>query len=282
MKKLLILLGVAACLGTSPAGAGEVVSLDSITLDSEALDNGCTSATTSEQPDECRYRVCYSLLRSLWLLQEAEKRNLTPDAETVEKQQREYEKSKVGDNLTFTVLPRLKFQREAIQLYRSKRATNPKYDFASLWSEVQTSATQLEIPERSLKALVSAYGEDEQRFLEFQKMFPDDHESALQRTRNSWEREGRRVALEKALTPEDELTSQELERAQKEYGAELEMAPDATNRMLEERKRAYYVNLYLRDHISKDAKFADEEFRKGLLAWIDTTLIAPDKKVFGK
>src|SRR5690348_966737 len=113
MKKLLILLGVAACLSGAPAGAGEVVSLDSITLDSEALDNGCTSATTSEQPDECRYRVCYSLLRSLWLLQEAEKRNLTPDAETVERQQREYEKSKVGDNLAFTVLPRLKFQREA-------------------------------------------------------------------------------------------------------------------------------------------------------------------------
>ena len=265
------------------AYAAEVVTLDNVTLDSEALDNGCSTSTQNiDSPEQCRYRVCFSLLKSLWLLEEADRRSVKPDQQSMELQQREFEKSHVGDNLTFTVLPRLKFQRTAIQLYRDNRAKDSTYNFDRLWHDVSTSATELEIPERALKALVSTYGEDEGRFLEFQKMFPDDHETALARSRNSWEREARRVALEKQISPEDELTTGELEKARKEWAREMEMAPDATDKMLQERKRAYHVNKHLLSEITTRAKFTDSQFREGFISWIKTKIIAPDETVFGK
>jgi len=264
------------------AYSAEVVTLDNVTLDSEALDNGCSTSTqTVDSPEQCRYRVCFSLLKSLWLLEEAERRKVKPDPQSMELQQREFEKSHVGDNLTFTVLPRLKFQRQAIQLYRDNRAKDTNYNFDKLWKDVSTSSTKLEIPERALKALISAYGEDEERFLEFQKMFPDDHETALARSRNSWEREARRVALEKELTPEDELTTGELKKAKTEWAREMEMAPEATDKMLRERKRAYHVNKHILNEITTRAKFTAPEFREGLLSWIKTKVITPDETVFG-
>ena len=274
------------------ARADEVVTLDGVTLDSEALDNGCansssansssTSTATVGNADECRYRVCFSLLKSLWMLDEAERRKLEPDAESMELQQREFEKSKVGDNLTFTVLPRLKFQRQAIELYRTKHSADEKYDFAALWNDVSSSATEVEIPERALRALISTYGADEQRFLEFQKMFPDDHESALARSRNSWEREARRVAVEKALSPDDTLTSGEMAKAKVEWAKELEMAPDATDKMLQERKRAYQVNEAFLARVKETGKFADDGFKKGFIEWVQTRVIQPDEAVFGR
>lgn len=270
------------CTAGSPAGATDVISLDGVSLESGALDNGCSTETLSEeQVTDCRYRVCFSLLKSLWLLEEANRRELAPDEATMERQQHEYEKSHVGEQLTFTVLPRVKFQRKAIELFREKRATNADYSPEDLWKDVSTSATELEIPERALRALVLTYGTDEGRFLEFQKMFPDDHESLLQRSRNNWEREARRVALEKQICPDDTLTTTELERARVEWHQELESAPEATDAMLRERKRQYKVNLYLRDQVRDKAKFADDSFRTGLLNWIETKVLGPDKKVFG-
>lgn len=278
-------LALAVTFGAGRATAAEVVTLDGVTLDSEALDNGCSTETataSAEDPQDCRYRVCFSLLKSLWLLDEASRRKLEPDAEAMEEQQREFEKSHVGEELAFTVLPRLKFQRQAIQLYRDRRAEDPNYSFASLWADVSTSATQLEIPERALRALVSAYGEDEQRFLEFQKMFPDDHETAMARSRNSWEREARRVALEKEISPEDNLTSGELEKARVEWMREMESAPEAMDAMLRERKRQYHVNAYLLNQVKTKAKFADPSFKEGLVQWIEAKIIDPDKAVFGR
>jgi len=283
MKIWTALLAVCAImLCGSVARSAEVVSLDGISLDSGALDNGCSTETLSaDDVNDCRFRVCFSLLKSLWLLEEANRRNLQPDEATLEKQQAEYEKSHTGEQLTFTVLPRVKFQRKAIELYRQRLGENHDYSPDDLWKEVETSATQLEIPERALRALVLTYGTDEARFLEFQKMFPDDHESLMQRSRNNWEREARRVALEKQICPDDSLTSDELQRAQAEWKQELETAPEATDAMLRERKRTYAVNEYLRNQIQDKARFASDEFRKGFLAWIDTKILGPDRKVFG-
>lgn len=283
MKHWKAVLAVAATLVLAgPHGhAAEVVVLDGVTLDSMALDNGCSTATLlADEVEECRYRVCFSLLKSLWLLDEANRRNLDPDAETMERLQREFERSAVGENLTFTVMPRLKFQRDAIELYRKSRADNPDYSIDDLWMDVATSATQLEIPERALRALVMTYGTDEKRFVEFQNMFPDDHESALARSRNDWEREARRVALEKQINPDDKLTSGELEMARQEWQQELDTAPEATDAMLRQRKRDYNVNVYLRDQIRDNATFADPEFRDGLLKWIEAKIVAPDSGVF--
>lgn len=264
------------------AAAEEVVKLDAITLDTNALDNGCAAGTTSGSLEECRYRVCFSLVKNLWLVAEAEKRGLEPDPQSLEEQQRDYEKSNLGSNLNFTVLPRMKFQRTAIQLYRDKRAENMKYSFADLWKDVSTSATALDIPERSLRALVAAYGEDEQRFLDFLKMFPADHESAMTRTQNDWERKARRVALEKKICPDDELTSAELERVKGELTTELEMAPETANRMLRERKRDYHVNRYLVNELEKNARFHDAGFREKFLAWVRETQLKQDENIFGK
>lgn len=267
----------------SMASAAEIVTLDGVTLDSEALDNGCSTETLQhEAVEDCRYRVCFSLLKSLWLLDEADRRKLEPDTGAMEEQQKQFEQSRVGEELAFTVLPRLKFQRQAIQLYRDRRAKDPDYNFMSLWREVSTSATELQIPDRALRALISAYGEDEQRFLDFQKMFPDDHESALARSRNSWEREARRVALEKEISPEDQLTSGELAKARDEWARELETAPEAMEKMLEERKRQYHVNLHLLDQIKTRATFADPVFKQGLISWIEKNIIEPDAPVFAR
>lgn len=285
MKRRTATLAVmfAITLAGAAAYAAPVVTLDGVTLDSEALDNGCATETlTAAEVDECRYRVCFSLLKSLWLSDEADRRKVEPDAEALERQQRDFEKSRVGEQLTFTVLPRLKFQRQVIELFREKRADNADYNFDELWKDVATSATGLEIPERALRALVTTYGLDEQRFLEFQKMFPDDHESALERSRNSWEREAQRVALEKEISPEDALTTAELEKAAVEWKQEIETAPEATDAMLRKRKRQYHVNVYLHDQISKNATFEDPKFRESLLAWIQEKIIQPDKQVFGK
>jgi hypothetical protein len=283
MKKWTALLaGVALCAATGCAWSAEVIALDGVSLDSGALDNGCSTETlTAEEVADCRYRVCFSLLKSLWLLEEANRRELAPDQDTMERQQREFEKSHVGEELTFTVLPRVKFQRKAIELYRAKRAENPDYTTDDLWNDVETSAAELEIPERALRALVATYGTDEARFLEFQKMFPDDHESLMERSRNNWEREARRVALEKQICPDDSLTSAELQKAQVEWKQELETAPEATDAMLRDRKREFQVNVYIRDQIRDKAKFSDEQFRQGLLKWIDEKVLGPDKKVFG-
>lgn len=272
----------AITLAGAAAYAAPVVVLDGVTLDSEALDNGCATETlTAAEVDECRYRVCFSLLKSLWLSDEADRRNIEPDAEAMERRQMDFEKSRVGEQLTFTVLPRVKFQRQAIELFRKNRAENVNYGYDDLWKDVATSATQLEIPERALRALVTTYGLDEQRFVEFQKMFPDDYETAVERSRNSWEREAQRVALEKAICPDDALTTAELEKAAIEWKQQIETAPEATDAMLRARKRQYHVNVYLYDQISKNAKFDDPKFRDGLLSWIQEKIITPDKQVFG-
>lgn len=276
------MVGAALLMGTGAVRAAGFVSLDGISLDSQALDNGCSTQTlAADEVAECRYRVCFSLLKSLWMVEEASRRNLEPDAETVERQQAEFEKSNMGEQLAFTVLPRVKFQRKAIELYRKKRAENPDYSVDELWEDVATSATELQIPERALRALVLTYGLDEARFLEFQKMFPDDHESQLRRSRNNWEREGRRVALEKAICPDDSLTSAELQQAEMEWKQELETAPDATDTMLRLRKREYRVNQYLRNEIATKGTFADPSFKEGLLGWIDEKILGPDAKIFG-
>lgn len=276
-----MLAGVGLALVAGTAWPAEVVALNGVSLDSGALDNGCSTETlTTQEVADCRYRVCFSLLKSLWLLEEANRRQLAPDVATMEKQQEEFEKSHVGEQLTFTVLPRVKFQRKAIELYRAKRAENPDYTVDDLWEDVDTSATELEIPERALRALVVTYGTDEARFMEFQKMFPDDHESLMERSRNNWEREARRVALEKQICPDDSLTSAELERAQVEWKQELETAPEATDAMLRERKRQFQVNRYIIDQIEKNGKFAEPGFRDGFLKWVDEKVLGPDKKVF--
>lgn len=284
MKRCTAMLAVifALTLTGTAANAAQVVTLDGVTLDTEALDNGCATETLNAfQAEECRYRVCFSLLKSLWLSDEADRRNVEPDAAAMEKQQQIYEKSHVSEQLTFTVLPRLKFQRQAIELFRKNRAENVNYSYDDLWKDVATSATELEIPERALRALVTTYGLDEQRFQEFQKMFPDDYETALERSRNSWEREAQRVAVEKAISPDDALTTAELEKAAVEWKQQIETAPEATDVMLRARKRQYHVNEYLYDKINKNAKFEDPKFREGLLAWIQEKIIAPDKQVFG-
>lgn len=276
-----LLAGCILVLAGSNIQAAEVVSLDGVTLDSGALDNGCSTSTLSaDEVLDCRYRVCFSLLKSLWLLEEADRRDLEPDKESMERQQAQYEKSHTGEQLAFTVLPRVKFQRRAIELYRERLAENPNYSPEDLWKDVATSATELEIPERALRALVVTYGTDQARFLEFQKMFPDDHESLMERSRNDWEREARRVALEKEICPDDSLTSKELERARDVWHDQLETAPDATDAMLRQRKREYQVNLYLRNQIAENATFGDPQFREGLLAWIDEKILGPDKQVF--
>ncbi len=283
MKRRTAMLAVmfAITLAGAAVHAAPVVTLDGVTLDTEALDNGCATETLSAtQVEECRYRVCFSLLKSLWLSDEADRRSLEPDPDAMERQQQDFEKSNMGEQLAFTVLPRLKFQRQVIELFRKNRAENSEYSFDELWRDVSTSATQMEIPERALRALVITYGQDEQRFQEFQKMFPDDHETALARSRNSWEREARRVALEKAISPDDALTTAELEKAAVEWKHELETAPEATDAMLRDRKRQYRVNKFLYDQISKNATFEDPKFRDGLLAWIQERIISPYKQVF--
>lgn len=282
MRWTAAVVGAAMLWSAGMARAAEFVSLDGVSLDSQALDNGCSTQTlAAEEVAECRYRVCFSLLKSLWMVEEANRRELQPDPETVERQQAEFEKSNLGEQLTFTVLPRVKFQRKAIELYRQKRAENPDYSVDELWEDVATSATELQIPERALRALVLTYGLDEARFLEFQKMFPHDHESLMERSRNNWEREGRRVALEKAICPDDSLTSAELQQASLEWKQELESAPEATDTMLRLRKREFRVNRYLRDEIATKAKFVDASFKDGLLGWIDEKILGPDAKVFG-
>lgn len=281
-KWMALLAGCIFIAAVSNTRATEVVSLDGVTLDSGALDNGCSTATLSaDEVTDCRFRVCFSLLKSLWLLEEADRRDLDPDTESMERQQAQYEKSHTGEQLAFTVLPRVKFQRKAIELYRERLAEDPNYSPDDLWKDVATSATELEIPERALRALVVTYGTDQARFLEFQKMFPDDHESLLERSRNDWEREARRVALEKEICPDDSLTSKELTRAREVWQDQLETAPDATDAMLRQRKREFQVNLYLRNQISDKAKFDDKQFREGLIAWVDEKILGPDKQVFG-
>lgn len=278
-----LLAGCILMWAGSTVWAAEIVSLDGITLDSGALDNGCSTETlTVDQVKECRYRVCFSLMKSLWMLQEADRRQLKPDEQSMERQQARYEKSHTGEQLAFTVLPRLKFQRKAIELYRANLSKNPDYSPDDLWKDVATSATELDIPERALRALVVTYGTDQARFLEFQKMFPDDHESLLERSRNDWEREARRVALEKQICPDDSLTSAELSQAKVVWHDELETAPEATDAMLRLRKRDFQVNLYLRNLIADKAVFSDAEFRQGLLDWIDKSILGPDKPVFGE
>lgn len=283
MKKWTALLaGVALYTSAGCGWSAEVITLDGVKLDSGALDNGCSTETlTAAEVEDCRYRVCFSLLKSLWLLEEANRRNLKPDQRTMERLQTQFERSHVGEQLTFTVLPRVKFQRKAIELYRTSRAGNPQYTTDDLWEDVKTSATELDIPERALRALVATYGQDEARFLEFQRMFPDDHESLLERSRNDWEREARRVALEKQICPDDSLTTGELERARVEWQQELESAPEATDAMLRDRKRDFQVNLYIYGQVKDKAQFADPAFKVGLLAWIDEKVLGPDKKVFG-
>jgi hypothetical protein len=285
MKRCTAIVAVmfAITLAGSAAYAAPLVTLDGVTLDTEALDNGCATETLSAaEVEECRYRVCFSLLKSLWLSDEADRRNLEPDPEALERQQQDFEKSNMGEQLAFTVLPRLKFQSQVIELFRKNRTDNSEYSFDDLWKDVVSSATQFEIPERALRALVTTYGQDEQRFKEFQKMFPEDYETALARSRNSWEREARRVALEKAISPDDALTTAELEKAALEWKHELETAPEATDAMLRARKRQYNVHVYLHKQISENGKFEVPGFREGLLAWIQEKIINPDKQVFGK
>lgn len=275
-------MAVAAMLTASAAAHAEpVVTLNEISLDAMALDNGCSTQTvTADQMEDCRYRVCFNLLRNLWLVEEAKARDIKPDAEVMEQKQREYESSHVGEQLTFTVQPRLRFQRQAIDHYRKQRAANPEYDFADLWADVETSATQVEIPERALNALISTYGSDERGFQEFQKLFPDDYVSAMERSRNDWEREASRVALEKALCPDDELTTGELELAREKWATELDMAPTATEKMLRNQKRQYHVNVHLVRDLREKAKFADEKFRSEFLAWVDDNVMATDAAIF--
>src|SRR5690606_5847725 len=108
------------------------------------------------------------------------------------------------------------------------------------------------------------------------------HESALARSRNSWEREARRVALEKVLSPDDDLTTGEVEKARGEWAREMEMAPEATDKMLKERKRAYQVNKFFLDYVRKNGKFADETFKDGMLKWVEERVVRPDEAVFGE